>query len=108
MSTVEASTEVNAPIETVYNQWTQFEDFPRFMEGVKEVRQINDTELQWRAEIAGKEREWRAKILRQGGRGAREDPRAGAEPPHRLDEPRRRQERRRRDVRGDRARQDAH
>jgi len=65
MSTVEASTEVNAPIETVYNQWTQFEDFPRFMEGVKEVRQINDTELQWRAEIAGKEREWRAKILEQ-------------------------------------------
>ncbi|MFL5738529.1 MAG: SRPBCC family protein [Actinomycetota bacterium] len=65
MSTVEASTEVNAPIETVYNQWTQFEDFPRFMEGVKEVRQIDDTELQWRAEIAGKEREWRAKILEQ-------------------------------------------
>jgi uncharacterized membrane protein len=65
MSTVEASTEVNAPIDTVYNQWTQFEDFPRFMEGVKEVRQIDDTELQWRAEIAGKEREWRAKILEQ-------------------------------------------
>jgi uncharacterized membrane protein len=65
MSTVEASTEVNAPIDTVYNQWTQFEDFPQFMEGVQEVRQLNDTELQWRAEIGGKEREWRAKILEQ-------------------------------------------
>jgi uncharacterized membrane protein len=65
MSTLEASTEVNAPIETVYNQWTQFEDFPRFMEGVKEVRQLDDTELLWRAEIGGKEREWRAKILEQ-------------------------------------------
>ena len=65
MSTVESRTEVSAPIETVYNQWTQFEDFPRFMEGVKQVRQLNDTELQWRAEIGGKEREWRAKILEQ-------------------------------------------
>jgi len=65
MSTVESSIDVNAPIDTVYNQWTQFEDFPQFMEGVKEVRQLSDTELQWRAEIGGKEREWRAKILEQ-------------------------------------------
>jgi uncharacterized membrane protein len=65
MSTVEDSIEVKVPIDTAYNQWTQFEEFPKFMEGVKEVRQLTDSELQWRAEIGGKEREWRAKIVEQ-------------------------------------------
>ena len=65
MSTIEQSVEVNVPVRTAYNQWTQFEDFPRFMEGVEEVKQITDTRLRWRAEIAGQEREWEAEIDEQ-------------------------------------------
>jgi uncharacterized membrane protein len=53
------------PVHTAYNQWTQFEDFPKFMEGVEEVRQLDDTKLHWRAKVAGKEREWNAKITEQ-------------------------------------------
>ena len=65
MATIEQSIEVNAPLRAVYNQWTQFEDFPRFMEGVKEVRQLDDKRLHWRAVIAGKEKEWDAEIVEQ-------------------------------------------
>ena len=49
MSTIEKSIEVNVPVRTAYNQWTQFEEFPRFMEGVKEVTQLDDTRLHWKA-----------------------------------------------------------
>ncbi len=65
MSTIEQSIEVKVPVRTAYNQWTQFEDFPHFMEGVKEVKQLDDVTLHWKAEIAGKEREWDAKITEQ-------------------------------------------
>ena len=65
MSSVEKSIDVNVPVRTAYNQWTQFEEFPRFMEGVREVRQLDDQRLQWRAEIAGKEKSWEAKITEQ-------------------------------------------
>jgi len=65
MGSVEKTIDVNVPVSTAYNQWTQFESFPQFMEGVKEVRQIDDTHLHWRAEIAGKEREWDAVITEQ-------------------------------------------
>lgn len=65
MATIEQSVDINCPVTTVYNQWTQFEEFPRFMEGVREVTQLDDTHLRWRAEIAGKEETWTAEIDEQ-------------------------------------------
>lgn len=65
MSTIEKSIEINVPVQTAYNQWTQFEDFPKFLEGFKEVRQLDDTHVHWRAEIAGKDVEWDAEITEQ-------------------------------------------
>ena len=65
MPTVEKSIEVNAPLDTVYNQWTQFEDFPRFMEGVEEVTQLDDQRLHWVANVAGQRKEWHARITEQ-------------------------------------------
>src|SRR3954468_17583647 len=62
---VAKSTVVNVPVETAYAQWTQFEEFPQFMDGVAEVRQLDDTTLQWVAVIGGIKREWRAVILEQ-------------------------------------------
>ena len=53
------------PVSTAYNQWTQFEDFPLFMEGVDHVQQLDDTRLHWAATVAGKTNEWDAKILEQ-------------------------------------------
>jgi uncharacterized membrane protein len=65
MSVIEKSIEINVPVNTAYNQWTQFEEFPKFMEGVKEVKQTDDTHLRWKADIAGKEKEWDAEITEQ-------------------------------------------
>jgi len=65
MSNIEQSVDVNVPVRTAYNQWTQFEEFPRFMEGVEEVRQLNDKRLHWRANVGGKEKEWDAVITEQ-------------------------------------------
>ena len=65
MDRVEKSIEVNCPVRTVYNQWTQFEDFPAFMSGVKEVRQMDDTHVHWHAEVWGKDKEWDAEITEQ-------------------------------------------
>ena len=65
MSNVTKSIDVEVPIRTAYGQWTQFEEFPRFMDGVKSVTQIDDTHLHWLAEIAGVEKEWDAEISEQ-------------------------------------------
>ncbi len=66
MSTkVEKSILVNVPLSIAYNQWTQFEEFPQFMGGIKSVTQLDDEHLEWVAEIAGVRRQWKAKILEQ-------------------------------------------
>ncbi|MBI1890087.1 MAG: Hsp20 family protein [Burkholderiales bacterium] len=65
MARVEQSIEVNVPVRTAYNQLTQFEEFPRFMEGVHSVRQIDDAHLHWHAEKGGRNMEWDAEIMRQ-------------------------------------------
>jgi len=65
MSFIEKSIVVDVPVRTAYNQWTQFEEFPRFMEGVKEVKQTDDKRLHWRAEVMGKDVEWTAEITQQ-------------------------------------------
>jgi uncharacterized membrane protein len=62
---VEKTILVNVPVSTAYNQWTQFEDFPQFMGGVKSVTQLSDDRLEWVAEIAGVRRQWKAKVLEQ-------------------------------------------
>jgi uncharacterized membrane protein len=63
--TITESIEIDVPVSTAYNQWTQFEDFPLFMEGVEHVEQIDDTHLHWIAKVGGKTVEWDAKILEQ-------------------------------------------
>jgi uncharacterized membrane protein len=65
MASIEQSIEVEVPVRAAYNQWTQFEEFPRFMEGVDSVRQLDDKRLHWRATIAGKSKEWHAEITEQ-------------------------------------------
>ncbi|TKV29544.1 SRPBCC family protein [Arthrobacter sp. NamB2] len=66
MSTkVEETVVVNLPVTTVYNQWTQFEEFPQFMGGIKQITQLSDDRLEWVAEIGGIRRQWEAKILEQ-------------------------------------------
>jgi uncharacterized membrane protein len=65
MGGVTESVDVAVPVRTAYNQWTQFEEFPRFMAGVEEVRQISDTMTHWKVDIAGVTREFDAKITEQ-------------------------------------------
>jgi uncharacterized membrane protein len=64
-SSVEQSIEVDVPVSTAYNQWTQVEEFPKFMDGVDEVRQIDDTHLHWVASFGGSQHEWDAEITEQ-------------------------------------------
>ncbi|MDQ4029276.1 MAG: SRPBCC family protein [Actinomycetota bacterium] len=65
MASIERSIDVKVPVRVAYNQWTQFEEFPQFMEGVKEVRQLDDTTLHWSARIGGQERQWKARVTEQ-------------------------------------------
>ncbi len=65
MATIEETIEVDVPVRTAYNQWTQFEEFPKFMEGVREVRQVDEKNLIWHATILGKNVEWTAEITEQ-------------------------------------------
>ncbi|HVE95249.1 MAG TPA: SRPBCC family protein [Acidimicrobiales bacterium] len=65
MDDITATIDIEVPVSTAYNQWTQFEEFPAFMEGVESVKQVDDTHLHWVAEIAGVHREWDAEITEQ-------------------------------------------
>jgi uncharacterized membrane protein len=59
------SVDIDTDVRTAYNQWTQFEEFPRFMEGVEDVKQVDDTHLHWKVDIAGVDREFDAEITEQ-------------------------------------------
>lgn len=92
MSKIVEMVEVDVPVRTAYDQWTQFETFPKFMENVKEVRQLDDRTLEWHASVAGQDKVWKAKITEQepdqriawtSTSGARN---AGVVTFHRLDE----------------------
>jgi uncharacterized membrane protein len=65
MPKIEDSIEVQVPVRQAYNQWTQFEEFPKFMEGVQSVQQLDDTHVRWVAEIRGESREWTTEIVEQ-------------------------------------------
>jgi uncharacterized membrane protein len=65
VETVKETIEVGVPLTTAYNQWTQFESFPKFMEGVESVTQTDDTHVRWVADVNGERREWQAEIVEQ-------------------------------------------
>jgi uncharacterized membrane protein len=65
MGKIEVSLDINVPVRVAYDQWTQFEEFPRFMDAVESVKQVDDTHLHWVAKIAGVRKEWDAKITQQ-------------------------------------------
>jgi uncharacterized membrane protein len=92
MATVQKTIDCPIPIREAYNQWTQFESFPRFMEGVEEVRQLDDRHLHWRAKVGGRQLEWDAEITEQipdtriAWRSTQGRPNAGVVDFHRIDE----------------------
>jgi uncharacterized membrane protein len=65
MASITESIDVEVPVRTAYDQWTQFEEFPQFMEGVRSVDQIDDAHLRWVAEIGGEQQAWTAEITEQ-------------------------------------------
>ena len=65
MQNIVKTIDIDVPVSTAYNQWTQFETFPEFMEGVKHVRQLDQTHLRWQAEVGGKDMEWDSEISEQ-------------------------------------------
>jgi uncharacterized membrane protein len=65
MPKVDESIDVGVPVEQAYNQWTQFEEFPKFMEGIQSVQQLDDGHVKWVAEVRGETREWTTEITEQ-------------------------------------------
>ena len=65
MPKIQDSIEVQVPVQQAYNQWSLFEDFPKFMEGIQSVQQLDDTHVHWVAEIRGETREWTTEITEQ-------------------------------------------
>jgi uncharacterized membrane protein len=65
MPKVQDSIEVQVPVQQAYNQWTQFEEFPKFMDGIQSVQQLDETHVEWVAEIRGESRQWTTEITEQ-------------------------------------------
>ena len=65
MPKIEDSIDVQVPVRQVYDQWTQFEEFPRFMDGIRSVQQLDDTHVRWVAEVRGESRQWTTEITEQ-------------------------------------------
>jgi uncharacterized membrane protein len=65
MPKIEDSIDVRVPVPQAYNQWTQFEEFPKFMEGIQSVQQLDNTHVQWVAEVRGESRQWTTEITEQ-------------------------------------------
>jgi uncharacterized membrane protein len=65
MPKIQDSIDVQVPVQQAYNQWTQFEEFPKFMDGIQSVHQLDDTHVQWVAEIRGESRQWTTEITDQ-------------------------------------------
>ena len=65
MSQIIEAVDVDVAVRTAYDQWTQFESFPEFMDGIKQVRQLDDRTLEWVADVAGSEKRWTATITEQ-------------------------------------------
>jgi uncharacterized membrane protein len=65
VATIEKTIEVDVPVSVAYDQWTQFEEFPQFMTGIEEVRQLDDSHVHWVAEVGGERKEWDAEIVQQ-------------------------------------------
>ena len=65
MASVTEQIDVAVPVRTAYNPWTQFEEFPQFMDGVEEIRQRDDKHLHWKARVGGRLKEWDAEIVEQ-------------------------------------------
>jgi uncharacterized membrane protein len=92
VSTVTESVDVNVPVRAAYNQWTQFETFPEFMDGVREIRQLDATHTHWKTEIGGVKREFDAEITEQlpdervAWKSTEGEKQAGVVTFHRLDE----------------------
>lgn len=89
MSRIIETIEVDVPVHVAYDQWTQFESFPQFMDGIERVVQVDDATLEWTATIAGKVKHWRAEITEQrpnelvawrSTEGAQNDGQVGFEP----------------------------
>ncbi|GAC1335202.1 MAG: SRPBCC family protein [Chloroflexota bacterium] len=92
MTNITKSIDVNVPVQTAYNQWTQFESFPHFMEGVESIQQLNDKSLHWKVKVGGKENEFDAVITEQipdervAWKSTTGEPNAGVVTFHRLGE----------------------
>ena len=92
MAKIEHSMDIEVPVREAYNQWTQFEEFPRFMDSVESVRQLDDTRLHWVATVGGQRKEWDARISEQtpdqriAWTSTSGDQNAGAVDFHRLDD----------------------
>jgi uncharacterized membrane protein len=65
MPKIEETIEVQVPVQQAYDQWTQFEDFPKFMDGIQSVQQLDETHVEWVAEIRGESRQWTTEITEQ-------------------------------------------